>query len=238
MVALMLVAMLLIPCPAWADGAIGEIIYLRGQAWIERGDARLAASVHIPVFEGDVLATGHKSRLRVRFVDGSRILLGANARARVRRYHAKGLLDALLELLEGRARFIVEPLTGKDAHYEIETRAAIIAVRGTDILAQVEAKGADHVALVEGRVQLRPRTLPGAPLVVRAGGYVRVRDRWPARVQPIPEDWLLAFVRDVGPADAGARRRKKGASAQTAPPLDAVQERMLERMGVPLVTPR
>ncbi len=237
MVPVILVAMLLAAPAVLAAERAGEVVYLKGKAWIERDGKRIEAVPHAPVFEGDVLATGAASRLRVRFVDGSRMLLGANARARVRRYHAKGVLDTLLELLEGRARFIVEPLTGKGSRYEIETRAAIIAVRGTDVLAQVE-RGADHVALVEGKVRLAPRTGAGAPLAIRAGEYARIGKAWPARPQPIPEDWLLAFVRDVGPADAGTRRRKKGAPAQAAPPMDAVQERLLERSGAPLVLPR
>ncbi len=221
---------------AWAEDEAGVIEYVRGSAFIERGAQTFGAKEGQPVHVGDVVRTGAHSRARIRFVDGSRVQLGSNAAARIERYRTRSdgsILDALIDLIQGRGRFVVEKLKSADARYRVRTRAVLIGVRGTDILAQSEADAA-HVALIEGRVELTREGGRAASLA--AGEYVRAAGAWPVRPEPIPAAWLDAFIRDVGSMREGARRKKD--EEAPAPPLDAIQRRSLDRLGSPTVVPR
>ncbi len=216
-------------------GKAGEIEYLKGKAEIRRAGKAIAAAVGLAVQVGDEVRTGEKSRIRIRLIDGSAVQLGAHAAIRITRYRQKGgLLDALIDLLRGRARFMVEKLKESDSRYRVRTETVLIGVRGTDILAQV-APDAVHVALVDGRVMLLPEA-GGEGVLLARGGYVRVAGEWPARPMAIPDDWLMEFIRDVGVSREGARRRK-GGSGEDAP-SEALRSLSAEKLGAPLVLPR
>ncbi len=214
----------------------GEIEYLKGAAEIRRAGEAMPARVGMIVNVGDEVRTGEKSRIRIRLVDGSAVQLGANAAIRIARYRKEGgLLDALIDLIRGRARFMVEKLKRSDSRYRVRTDTVLIGVRGTDILAQVEPD-AVHVALVDGRVLLSPGA-GGEGVLLSRGGYVRVAGAWPVRPMAIPDDWLMDFIRDVGTSREGARRRKAGGDGEDAP-TEALRDRSAGKLGAPLVLPR
>ncbi|MDX8401975.1 MAG: FecR family protein [Mariprofundaceae bacterium] len=224
--------------PAAAEGErAGVIEYLKGRAEVVRGDATMPAAVGLALRVGDEVRTAEDARLRMRMRDGSAVQLGANAAVRISRYARKpvGALDALLDLIRGRARFIVEKLKRAESRYRVRTRAVLIGVRGTDILAQAEAK-AVHVALVEGRVMLTPPD-GGAGVRLARGGYVRVSGAWPVNPVPIPDAWLMDFIRDVGTSREGARRKKGDGSDEDAP-AEVLRSRSSGQLGAPLVLPR
>ncbi len=231
-----LIVLGLVFASAAAAEPVGVVDYVRGQAWIERGAARIPAKVGAPVEEGDRVRTGARSRLRIRLADGTLIQLGAQAElrmARLRPAREGGWGDALLEMLQGRARVLIEKLKALDARFQIRMRTAVIAVRGTDVLAQVEPR-AEHVALLDGRVEVALARAPAIP--VAAGEYLRVEAGVAQAPRPIPEDWLLAFIKDVGTLSEGKKRKKQDGAAPEAP--DAALIRMLERLGAPMLLPQ
>jgi len=232
---------LLLPLAVYAaePEAVGEIVYLKGDVSVGHAQRWQAAENGMSLFVGQHIRTGASSRVRVQFSDGTSMQMGQHAEAVIERYKVEkddGIIDALLNLLQGRARFMVEKLKRSDSHYQVRMRTVLIGVRGTDILAQADARQA-HVALVEGRVAL---TQPGAgnmAVILERGAYVRVDQAWPVRPVAIPGDWLDAFIRDVGLSSEGSHQKKRSGD-DDAPPASVIQQKSIDQLGLPTIVPR
>ncbi len=227
-----------LPAAEAQDVFVAKVEYISGEVFVGRDGSWRSAEAGMRLVEGQHVRTGPSSRVRLRFIDGSSMQMGQHARAVVERYRTDaglGLVDALLELVRGRARFIVRKLRRADANYRVRMRTVLIGVRGTDILAQADA-GVEHVALVEGRVAL---TSPsgGDGLMLERGGYARFAGRWPVHGRAIPDTWLNDFILDVGLSSEGTRRKKSGGS-DDAPPHAVMQQKMINSLGSPSVLPR
>ena len=97
----------------------------------------------------------------IKFADESRLLLKSNSTIRMSTlqfYDPTQLVNTRVELLKGRVRAQVEKVTNADSRYEIETPAAVAAVRGTEfrVGSDVDAKG---------KALMRTELLTGALLV-------------------------------------------------------------------------
>ncbi|RMF71249.1 MAG: hypothetical protein D6740_07015, partial [Alphaproteobacteria bacterium] len=211
--------------------------YIKGQAEIGREGAWQPAGIGMAVHVGEHVRTGESSRIRIRFADGSSMQMGSRAEAVIERYAVQadgGLIGALLDLLQGRARFIVEKLKRADAEYKVRLRTVLIGVRGTDILAQSEI-AVDHVALVEGRVALSAAASP--EVVLDKGFYARAASGRIQRPVAIPEAWLRDFILDVGLSSEG-RRRKQGDGGEDSAPASVIQQQSIDQLGSPVIVPR
>lgn len=223
---------------ALARDAIGTVEYIKGQAEIGVDGVWKPAAIGMAVHVAEHVRTGEASRIRLRFADNSTMQMGSLAEAVIERYRMdadQGLIGALLDLIQGRARFIVHKLKRADSEYKVRLRTVLIGVRGTDILAQAEA-AADHVALVEGRVALTATGAP-APVMLDKGGYVKAGPGQALRPMPIPDAWLEAFIRDVGLSGEG-RRRKQGDQSDDHAPTNVMQQQSIDQLGSPVIVPR
>lgn len=226
--------------PAMAGSPAGHIDAVKGEVHLTRAGAEIPAELQADIEAGDHISTGKASRVRIVFADGSSMQLGQHAEAVIESYatsETDGALDALIGLIEGRGRFIVETLKRSDAHYRIRTRTVLIGVRGTDILAQAD-KFISHVALTEGHIQIS-RAGAVAEVALNKGQYLLVVGKWPPAPQTIPEQWLSDFIHDVGTSDAAGRKKKgSGDSGGSTAPTDAIRQKMLNQMGSPMVIPQ
>lgn len=126
-----------------AGTPIGAVEKSEGQAWIIHQGSSLAytAERDLPLFTGDTLVTDTKAQLRCRLDDKSTFALAG---------HSKLVLDksiydpeqdrreSVLQLLFGRARFIVNHLKGSYANdYQVRSPTAICGVRGSDFVVAV-----------------------------------------------------------------------------------------------------
>jgi len=230
--------LLLVPFVAGAGDSVGEVVYVKGDVQIGSAAQWQAGTVGMKLFEGQHVRTGVSSRIRLGFSDGTQMQMGQNAEAVIEHYQVaedQSLMDAILELVQGRARFIVQKLKRADSQYKVRMRAVLIGVRGTDILAQAES-GSGHVALVEGRVALTQRGGSSEVMLAR-GGYVNVSQQWPVNPVEIPQQWLDAFIQDVGLSNEGARK-KKGSGSDDAPPASVIQQKSINQLGSPTIVPR
>ena len=220
---------------AMAASAVGEIEYWKGEVEIIRGQVHLAVESSHSVFEGDRIVTGQSARVRIRFIDDSIMQMGENAESRIGNYGISddGVFDGLLELLQGRARFIISKLKEAKARYQVQMRTVLIGVRGTDILAQIG--GADHIALLEGRIELSDTA--GGTMFLNPDRYVEVSKRLPNYALGIPEIWLDNFIRDVGSSSDDMRRGKR-TSDDDSLPHDTIREKSSRSLGSPSVVPR
>lgn len=224
---------------AVAAEAVGKVEFIMGEVSVIRADNRLEAKTGLAIYEHDHIKTGEKSRVRIKFADNSSMQMGSNAESVVEKYvHTEdGLVDSLLNLVEGRARFIVNKIRSSNSKYQIKMRAVLIGVRGTDILAQTTATH-DHVALAEGRVALNDSA--HHQLFLNKGRYVSTEAMaLPATSINVPNDWLLAFIADVGTSQQRDTRKKSNSSMDNTPDsIDAVQKKMSNTMGTPSIIPR
>lgn len=89
------------------------------------------AKLHI----GDEIHTGKNSSATLEFADGSHLLLQSESILlldTMSAYRKTGMVDTRLRLKQGRADSVVIPARGPASRYQIETPAAVTAVRGTD----------------------------------------------------------------------------------------------------------
>lgn len=121
---------------------IGKVILSLGQnlAVSPEGKER-ALKRNSKIFSDDLLKTGVKGRLQVRFTDGSRLALKPNTEFKVAQYRFDEQTpedsEAIYKLLKGGMRTISGKIGKVDREdYRLETVIATIGIRGTDF--QVE----------------------------------------------------------------------------------------------------
>ena len=116
-------------------------------AAIARGD-RLAA--------GDTLHTGSAGRVVLEFADGSRMLVRGDSDItfdRLSAYGETGMVDTRVRMIGGRVENEVTPAAGPASRFEIETPAAVAAVRGTRFRVGADAE-TTRSEVIEGRVRV------------------------------------------------------------------------------------
>ena len=165
--------------------------------------------------EGDWINTGDRSSAVLEYTDGSRLFLGSNSRAnlkRVDKYSDSGLADSEVSLESGRTENRVKT---RGTRFEISTPSASTAVRGTQF----------RTSLDSGNAQLsRIEVLAGSVVVDAAGknrnvgagfGTTVVQGEPPAaptRLLPAPEiesptDHSRAFPLEISwPPVTGAEK--------------------------------
>jgi hypothetical protein len=140
-IAAVAVLALAVAAPAKAND-VGEIKVARGTVHVERDGKRLPASVGMPIRQSDTLVTGADGSAGVTFSDNSMLSAGPNSVLVVDHYtfdsttHA-GKFDASLKkgslaVVSGK---IVKQSPGA---MRVRTPAAIMGVRGTEFVVQVD----------------------------------------------------------------------------------------------------
>src|SRR5262245_37678416 len=132
--AALLVSLLLLTSQAIAAGYVAQAVKTRGDIRITRDGSDMSCSMGTAVQLGDVIKTGADARLRLRFVDGSILVLGENTKLSVDLFAvdaANKSRTVVLTVLEG----IVNAAAAKSGEskfdYQIKTESGYSAVRGT-----------------------------------------------------------------------------------------------------------
>lgn len=136
--------------------ALATVIHVRGEVWRRMDDGgQVKIAVDDTLKAGDVLATAADSNASLRFVDGSRLLVGERSRItlqRLRQYGDTGMAETIIRLHAGEVASRVQPQQQPAARYRIETEALNLGVRGTDFRAGVAVDGSAQGEVLEGRV--------------------------------------------------------------------------------------
>jgi hypothetical protein len=126
---------------AWADD-VGQVKTAKGTVHVERDGKSLPASVGMPIRQADVLVTGADGSVGVTFSDNSLLSTGPNSVLVVDRYsfnsttHA-GRFDASLK--KGTLAVVSGKMVKQSPDaMKVRTPAAIMGVRGTEFVVQVE----------------------------------------------------------------------------------------------------
>jgi len=126
---------------AWAND-VGQVKTTKGTVHVERDGQRLPASVGMPIRQSDALVTGADGSVGVTFSDNSLFSTGPNTVLVVDRYsfdsttHA-GRFDASLK--KGTLAVVSGKMVKQSPDaMKVRTPAAIMGVRGTEFVVQVE----------------------------------------------------------------------------------------------------
>jgi len=127
--------------PALAND-VGQVKTAKGSVHVEREGKRLPASVGMPIRQADALVTGADGAVGVTFTDNSLLSTGPNSVLVVDRYnfdsttHA-GRFDASLK--KGTLAVVSGKMVKQSPDaMKVRTPAAIMGVRGTEFVVQVE----------------------------------------------------------------------------------------------------
>jgi hypothetical protein len=127
--------------PVWASD-IGQVKTAKGTVHVEREGKRIPASVGMPIRQADTLITGADGAVGVTFTDNSLLSTGPNSVLVVDRYsfdsttHA-GRFDASLK--KGTLAVVSGKMVKQSPDaMKVRTPAAIMGVRGTEFIVQVE----------------------------------------------------------------------------------------------------
>jgi hypothetical protein len=140
-VAAAVVAGFVVAMPAWASD-VGQVKTAKGTVHVEREGKRIPANVGMPIRQADTLVTGADGAVGVTFTDNSLLSTGPNSVLVVDRYsfdsttHA-GRFDASLK--KGTLAVVSGKMVKQSPEaMKVRTPAAIMGVRGTEFVVQVE----------------------------------------------------------------------------------------------------
>jgi uncharacterized membrane protein YgcG len=160
---LIAVAALIAPAAAVADTTIGNVI--GGFAEVTNavsgalpGQQPTPKQPKSPAHFGEHVITAPDARANISFIDGSHVLIGANAEMTIDAFvfdPKTGTERATYQLATGALRLVSGAIKGDKL--KIQTPTAVIGVRGTNLKIAVRAGGATVVSVNSGRVEIVSR---------------------------------------------------------------------------------
>ena len=187
--ALTIILAVLLAAPV-AAGPVGFVAASRGDAQVNEKPAR----VGMEVFEGDKLATGDKSRLKVLFSDDVILALGSATEVVVKKHlfdPKNNARQTRIDLVSGKLRALVQKMVaGSRADFTVKTTNAVAGVRGTEFVLMAEGEDT-KLYTFSGEVELSGS---GEPVLVAAGQGSDVGDTGEAQK---PEAVAAAVLKDL-----------------------------------------
>ncbi|MDH3695420.1 MAG: FecR domain-containing protein [Gammaproteobacteria bacterium] len=135
-----------------------RVVFASGAGTITDGEdkSEKALAVDLELQTHDVLKTEEGGSAVIQFADGSRLTVRENTSIEMdtlSAYGVTGMVDTRVRLTEGRVKADTVTATGAASRYEIQTRAAVTAVRGTEF--RISAFGeVGRVEILEGKVRV------------------------------------------------------------------------------------
>lgn len=143
--------------------AVAQVLFAQGEVTVARAaqTAAQAVATGAELRGGDVLRTGERGSLTLRFVDGSRLLIAPNSEIALEQLlvHGRAAIPTMkLRLNSGGADSRVVPRPDRAPNYELRTPSLNLGVRGTEFRVQVDAQGT-RAEVLEGKVAAGPLAL-------------------------------------------------------------------------------
>ncbi len=140
--------------PAIAADGIGAAETVVNDVWgTQTGASRVELAQASAIFRNQRLETGDESGAAVRFVDASKLTLGANANAVVDEYVFAGAASkSAVTLAKGAFRFISGQMPEKNMR--IKTPTVVIGIRGTELKIDVYEDGSTELSTISGAANI------------------------------------------------------------------------------------
>lgn len=144
------------PVPA---GPVAEVMAVRGAAGVVRGSLLRPLAPGDWLERGAELRTGASGRIRLRFLDGSTVVLGDRSQLKLERYEPAAderARESTLLLETGLIGQKVQP----GGVWQVRTPTAVTAVRGTEFIVEFSPEQGTSVAVQSGEVVVEATDMP------------------------------------------------------------------------------
>jgi len=117
--------------------------------------------MNMPVFEGTEFKTGPGSFVEITFDDASIVRLSENTTLKLSELKRNGQSKrTLFDLAVGKILAIVDSLKTEDSTFEVHTKMAIAAVKGTELAVTSDGSETDELGVFEGKVSYKSKSSP------------------------------------------------------------------------------
>jgi hypothetical protein len=139
---------------AFAADGVGTAETVANEVWgTPAGAARTALAEAATIFRNQRIETGDESAAGVRFIDASKLTLGANANAVIDEYVFAGEASrSAITLAKGAFRFISGQMPEKNMR--LKTPSVSIGIRGTELKIDVYDDGSTELSTIEGAANI------------------------------------------------------------------------------------
>jgi len=132
---LLSVSVILLCLPTVSAQTAGKVGRLLPAGFVTHENATAEAKVADPVSWNDLLRTNEQGRMRVDLEDGSLLTVGAKSVLRVVKHDAASQQSSI-DLLYGKVRATVAPVTKPGGSFQVRTPTAVIGVIGSGVLVE------------------------------------------------------------------------------------------------------
>lgn len=153
----------LLACAAFSTSSclaevVGEVLGVKGSVAIINAGTIIPAAVGTHIESGAEVRTGKPGRVKLRFIDGSVLVVSDGSTLKVEKYMVKdGKRDAGFVLDIGLiSQSVVPSSTGS---WTVRTPTAVTAVRGTEYMVEVTGDKATAVNVQSGNVAVTPSSV-------------------------------------------------------------------------------
>lgn len=143
-------------------GGAAEVIGVRGEAWASQGGNQTRLALGSAIGEGTTVVTREGGRVKLRFADGSVVVVGETSTFTIEKFGQGGdgkRAQADMKLDMGLMSQTVAP--GKPDSWRVSTPTVVTAVRGTEYLIEVRPDRTTEVSVLSGQVALNRISTPG-----------------------------------------------------------------------------
>lgn len=200
---------------------IGSVVTLNGTAWAVTDQGERLLSAGDPIYEGESVTTGKNANMEIRFLDGTLLGQGEEARVDLDEYIYDGSASGLdFHMVTGVLRMVSGKIAETNPEsFNISTPLATIGIRGTEIIAKID---------VNGQIFGVTDMSPGHYVVVAtADGEVRIdapglfsgvdQDGFLIQTQELPQDFVDAVKAAVPLTGMGEEPRDPDAPPPEVP---------------------
>ncbi len=137
-----LLALVLLCLPSFALAEIGRVKRTNGEAFVQRGDEKIAVTSGMTLERSDILVTGGDGRITVTFIDNSRFSTGPDSRINLAEFQFnetthEGEFEVVIE--KGTVAIVSGQIAAhREDAMQVRTPTSILGVRGTRFIVQVQ----------------------------------------------------------------------------------------------------
>jgi len=164
--------------PLMIQGA--QISFYIGKVKLYRNGSKIRPSMGKILKAGDLIVTGRRSKIDIRYSDGSRISIKSHSKVR---FGSKSIANSKhIALISGNLTGKFNKFSKNRRSHKIVTPTIVCAVRGTEFKVTVSKSGNSRVDLANGKLQLDN---PSGREYLNANQQMQAKISQPPRVGPI-----------------------------------------------------
>ncbi len=166
-----------------------------GKVMITSGSKTKSPEVNMPLYQGDTVSTFSRSSIEIVFDDATIVRLPQNSEITLTELKRKGSSAVtVFNLAKGALLAIVDKLKSDDSRFEIHTKMAIAAVKGTEFAISAEGSS-PALGVYEGAVEFRGNR---GSVMVKAGSESTFDPALGRPLNPARINRTAAFAYEIG----------------------------------------